>query len=153
MQILNYYEQKNFIDDYRKLESDTTLQNLIAQADARYILYITGEARENYPRFTINDTQLNLLAFQYLNIGYYFFINEEYNDAVKALEKGASILEHTHGGINIETINKHLYCLISALAYYVSFQYSKAFILISKLENNTKISLLISLFLKKTLMY
>lgn len=41
------------------------------------------------------------------------------------------------------------YGLIAALAYYVCFQYSKSFILIKKIENNTIISKLVSLFLKR----
>ena len=52
---------------YQELESDSTLQNLIAQANARYILYNTEESKENFPRYT--DEQLNILAFKYLNIG------------------------------------------------------------------------------------
>ena len=34
---------------YQELESDSTLQNLIAQANARYILYNTEESKENFP--------------------------------------------------------------------------------------------------------
>lgn len=48
---------------YQELESDSTLQNLIAQANARYILYNTEESKENFPRYTIKDEQLNILAF------------------------------------------------------------------------------------------
>ena len=45
---------------YQELESDSTLQNLIAQANARYILYNTEESKENFPRYTIKDEQLNI---------------------------------------------------------------------------------------------
>lgn len=57
---------------YQELESDSTLQNLIAQANARYILYNTEESKENFPRYTIKDEQLNILAFKYL-MHYPFF--------------------------------------------------------------------------------
>ncbi len=136
-------------ESYRILESDSTLQNLIAQANARYILYNTRESEENFPRYTIKDEQLNILAFKYLNIGCNYFENENYTKAARSLEKGASILEHIHGSINIETKNKKLFCLISALSYYVCFQYSKSFILIGKLKSDTVISSLISLFLNR----
>jgi len=136
-------------ESYQALESDSTLQNLIAQANARYILYNTGESRQNFPRYTIKDEQLNILAFKYLNIGCNYFENHDYAKAAHSLEKGASMLEHIHGSINIETKNKKLFCLISALAYYVCFQYSKSFILISKLQSDTVISSLISLFLSR----
>ena len=60
-------------ESYRALESDSTLQNLIAQANARYILYNTRESQQNFPRYTIKDEQLNILAFKYLNIGCNYF--------------------------------------------------------------------------------
>lgn len=136
-------------ESYQALESDSTLQNIIAQANARYILYNTGESQQNFPRYTIKDEQLNILAFKYLNIGCNYFENHNYAKATHSLEKGASILEYIHGSINVETKNKKLFCLISALAYYVCFQYSKSFILISKLQSDTVISLLVSLFLNR----
>ena len=136
-------------ESYRALESDSTLQNLIAQANARYILYNTRESLQNFPSYTIKNEQLNILAFKYLNIGCNYFENRNYTKAAHSLEKGASILEHIHGSINVETKNKKLFCLISALAYYVCFQYSKSFILISKLQSDTVISSLISLFLNR----
>lgn len=135
--------------NYLALESDKALQNLIAQANARYILYNTGESIDNFPRYTIKDEQLNVLAFKYLNIGCNYFENCNFKRAIHSLEKGASIIEYIHGSINVEKKNKNLFCLISALAYYVCFQYSKSFILISKLQSNTVISLLISLFLNR----
>lgn len=134
---------------YWALESDSVLQNLIAQANARYILYNTGESQQNFPQYTIKDEQLNILAFKYLNIGCNYFENHDYTKAVHSLEKGASMLEHIHGAINVETKNKKLFCLISALAYYVCFQYSKSFILIRKLQSDTVISSLVSLFLNR----
>ena len=67
---------------YQELESDSTLQNLIAQANARYILYNTEESKENFPRYTIKDEQLNILAFKYLNIGCNYFSEHNYLKAV-----------------------------------------------------------------------
>ncbi len=134
---------------YESLESDSTLQNLIAQANARYILYNTGEDKKNFPRYTIKDDQLNVLAFKYINIGCNYFDNKVFTKASHAIEKGASILEHVNGSPNIQTKYKNLYGLIAALGYYLSFQYSKSFILIKKLESDTIISSLVSHFLNR----
>jgi len=130
-----------------KVEKDSTLQNLIAQANARYILYNTSESIENFPNYTIKDDKLNLLAFHYLNLGCRFIENEHLKDGVYPLEKGASILENVHGSPEVRTKLGNYYGLVSALSYYVCFQYSKAFILIKKVENDTVISKIISLFL------
>ncbi|SFT71667.1 DEAD/DEAH box helicase [Algoriphagus locisalis] len=132
-----------------RIEKDSTLQNLIAQANARYILYNTSEKVENFPKYTIKDDKLNLLAFHYLNIGCRFIEKENLKDGLYPLEKGASILENVHGSPEVRTKLGNYYGLISALSYYVCFQYSKAFILIKKVENDTIISKIVSLFLAR----
>lgn len=132
-----------------KVEKDSTLQNLIAQANARYILYNTAESLDNFPKYTIKDDKLNLLAFHYLNLGCRFIENEHLKNGIFPLEKGASILENIHGSPEVKTNLGNYYGLISALSYYVCFQYSKAFILIKKIENDTVISKIVSLFLSR----
>ncbi|PKQ45194.1 DEAD/DEAH box helicase [Confluentibacter flavum] len=132
-----------------RIEKDSTLQNLIAQANARYILYNTAESVDNYPKYTIKDDKLNLLAFHYLNLGCRFIENEHLKNGIFPLEKGASILENIHGSPEVKTNLGNYYGLISALSYYVCFQYSKAFILIKKIENDTVISKIVSLFISR----
>jgi replicative superfamily II helicase len=132
-----------------RIEKDSTLQNLIAQANARYILYNTAESKDNFPKYTIKDDKLNLLAFHYLNLGCRFIENEHLKNGIFPLEKGASILENIHGSPEVKTNLGNYYGLISALSYYVCFQYSKAFILIKKIENDTVISKIVSLFLSR----
>jgi len=81
----------------KRLDADATIQNYFAQANARYILLNTEENKENYPPYTINDDQLNLLALQYLHLGCNYAENEALSNASVPLEKGASLLEVIHG--------------------------------------------------------
>src|SRR5690554_7204883 len=90
-------------DKLDRVEKDSTLQNLIAQANARYILYNTSERIENFPKYTIKDDKLNLLAFHYLNLGCRFIENEHIKSGMLPLEKGASILENIHGSPQVVT--------------------------------------------------
>ena len=137
------------IERLERINSDSLVQNLIAQADARYILLNTSESRENFPPYTIDDGSLNILALYYLEIGCSFAENQDLENAREPLEKGASILEHVHGSeINKKELSNY-YTLISALSYYVCFQYSKSFILIKKTQPDTLISKIISLFLQR----
>lgn len=137
------------IERLRKVNDDKVIQGLIAQADARYILFNTSEERENFPAYTINDGNLNILALYYLEIGCSFAENQNFENSREPMERGASILEFIHGSeVNKIGLSSY-YCLISALAYYVSFQYSKSFILIKKIKANTVISNLVSLFLER----
>jgi hypothetical protein len=137
------------IERLRKLNSDELIQGLIAQADARYILFNTSEQRENFPAYTIQDDNLSILALYYLEVGCSFGENQNLELCREPMEKGASILEFIHGSEANKTELSNYYCLVSALAYYVSFQYSKSFILIRKIKTNTVISNLIALFLER----
>ncbi len=132
-----------------KIERDETIQNLIAQANARYILLNTSEDRENFPPYTINDDSLNILALYYLNFGCSFAENENFAEAIEPLEKGASLLEFVHSSDSNKAGTSNYYGLIAALSYYVSFQYSKSFILIKKFRSDSVIAGLIHLFLMR----
>lgn len=133
-----------------KLDNDETIKWYIAQANARYILLNTKEKSDNFPAYSINDDKLILLAFYYLELGCWLL--EEDNNSKKALEsieKWASILEHTYAASQNKSPISKYYLLIAALAYYLCFQYSKAFILIQKIPKETPIAYLIAAFLKK----
>jgi len=135
---------------FKRINGDSLIQNFIAQANARYILFNTSENKENFPPYTIEDENLNILALYYLEIGCSFAENKDLENAREPMERGASILEYIHGSESNKNELSNFYCLISALAYYVSFQYSKSFILIKKTQSDTIIAKLISLFLQRS---
>ncbi len=131
------------------LNEDKYLQDRVAQLNARYILFNTDESRENFPNYSVRDEEMTLLAFQYLTLGCQLADRELIDEASGALERGAQILEYIYGSKNNEVNFRRYYVLISSLAYYSAFQYSKSFILINKAENETTIAGLLSLFLKR----
>jgi hypothetical protein len=143
MNIEQALEQLNIIED------DQYLQNLIAQADARYILLNTSEDKENFPMYTFKDSSLSILALQYLNIGCFLAEGGDFENARLPLEKGAAILEYIHGAVDNRVELSNYYGLVASLSYYISFHYSKSFILISKYTETTYLAKIISLFLKK----
>ena len=65
------------LERLRRINDDSLIQNLIAQANARYILLNTSESHENFPAYTIKDSNLNILSFYYLEIGCSFAENPE----------------------------------------------------------------------------
>jgi len=132
-----------------RLNNDQVVQNLIAQSNARYILLNTSEDKANYPPYTIQDENLNVLAFHYLNLGCCYAENQLLSEAIAPLEKGASILESVHAVQGNRKATSNYYGIIASMSYYVSFQYSKAFILITKFEANTVIGRLIRTFLQR----
>tara|TARA_R110002072_G_scaffold287464_5_gene453181 strand:+ start:18249 stop:21650 length:3402 start_codon:yes stop_codon:yes gene_type:complete len=132
-----------------ELNGDKYLQDRIAQLNARYILFNTNENRDNFPNYSVKDEEMTLLAFQYLNLGCRLVENDDIQIATEPLERGAQILEYIYGSKNNEINYRNYHVLISALAYYSAFQYSKSFILIKKVENGTTIAKLLSLFLSR----
>ncbi|MBC5995107.1 DEAD/DEAH box helicase [Pontibacter cellulosilyticus] len=132
-----------------QIENDRLVQNLIAQANSRYILLNTSENSDNFPPYTISDDGLNMLGFYYLSLGCSLAENNELENASAPLEKGATILEQANNYLASKQLVSNYYGLISALAYYISFQYSKAFILTNKLGSDTIISKFLYLFLRR----
>lgn len=139
------------IELYKKLESDTASQNFFAQANARYILF--GVKESQFPSFRENlNFGSDSLAFSYLSIGCTFYENKKRDiDMRKALEKAATFIEYNHFHEQNRTQFSLYYLLISGLAYYASSQYSKAFVIMKKVDADyqTDISILTSAFLKK----
>ncbi len=137
------------IERLKRVKDDTLLQNYIAQANSRYILFNTSENKANFPNYSIQDSNLSILAFYYLDIGCSFAENQDIENSIEPIEQGASLLEYVHGAEANRQALSNYYSLISALSYYVSFQYSKSFILIKKIETDTIISKLVALFLQR----
>ncbi len=147
---------ENNILRLNEINEDTFLQNFIAQGSSRYVLYNINEPQENFPKYAVNlNSKLNSIALEYLSLGCSLIENKELNNpdyikkAVEAIEKGAEILEGVHVPKQNREAYSLYYILISALAYYSSYQYSKAFILFKKVELELEIGKLVSLFLKK----
>ena len=134
----------------KRYEEDNTIQNYIAQANSRFILYNANEPFENFPKYTSNlDERCLHIAFSYLNLGWYFFIGEDKNKAIYCVEKAAEILEHLYAYIGCRKEYKEFYNLTCALAYYIASQYSKAFIVLKYYSHNTQLAKMLKLFLTR----
>lgn len=139
------------LEIFKKYETDETIQNFIQQANSRYILYKINEPYENFPKYTENlDGRCISIAFTYLSVAnsLYEAGNEVY---VEALEKSGKILEYL---FNYEKCN-HVYKIygriVCGLAYYASKQYSKSFIVLNNIEEESNIANIIKLLLTKNI--
>ena len=141
---------------FKKLERDQLAQNFYARGYARYIYFgVDDQPSENLER-NLNFGSDNL-AFSYLTVGCSLFENNytETKDGKEirrlALEKGAEFIEYNHFYEQNRNDISAYYLLVGALAYYASSQYSKAFVLVKKVNNiyKTDVSALTSKFLKK----
>ncbi|MCB2353138.1 DEAD/DEAH box helicase [Clostridium estertheticum] len=146
---MNTEKISDLFDEYEK---DSTVQNFIAQANSRYILYNVKEPQENFPKYTeeLNE-KCTSIALNYLTYGYTFFIKDMMDRAIYSLEKAATILEHIFCFYGCENTYKTYYSVVCALCYYASSQYSKAFIILKRNDTDTTIASLIKLFLTNNL--
>lgn len=136
----------------REIEGNLTVQNFIAQANSRYILFCVEESSKYFPKYTDGlDERCISIAFSYLEIGISLYYNDHKYESVFPLEKAATILEYiyTYEGCNL--LNIEYGKIACSLAYYAASQYSKSFIILSKIDAGTEIAKLIKLFLSKDL--
>lgn len=137
-----------FFENYEK---DHVIQNLIAQANSRYILYNSLELEENFPKYTSNlDEKCLHISFSYLNFGWNLY-NDYKGKSVYCIEKASEILEHLYAYGNCDKIYKEYYSLICALGYYVSSQYSKSFIVLKNYACKTDLARMIHCFATRNL--
>jgi tetratricopeptide (TPR) repeat protein len=135
---------------YGRMEEDHATKNFIAQANARYILFGVDESIDKFPRFRPNLNEgLDSIAYSYLSVGCYFSEYEEFEKAIEALNKAATVLEYNHLPEQNRTHISPFHILTGALAYYASCQYSKAFILLKKIQYEESIATLLYYFLSK----
>jgi len=133
---------------FAKYEEDKVIQNYIAQANSRFILYNAKEPYDNFPQYTDGlDEKCLHIAFSYLNIGWCFFESKQNDGAVYCIEKAAQIMEHLYAYVDCNKKYKEYYNLTCALAYYVASQYSKSFIVLKFYANEVQLAKMINLFL------
>lgn len=66
---------ENVEERFEKYEKDSIVQNLIAQADSRFILYMAREPTENFPNYSyMLDEKCLHIAFSYLEMGWDFLV-------------------------------------------------------------------------------
>ncbi|PST65028.1 DEAD/DEAH box helicase [Shewanella algae] len=136
---------------FDKLENDGFAQSLIAQSNAKNILLAVKENEANFPKFTDELTErVNGVAFSYLAIGCAISEKSEINDvAIKAFEKAGDIIHHTHSQNTEINEQSSFYLIVSSLSFYLSSQYSKSFVAIRNINDESPIKKLLSNFLKK----
>lgn len=134
---------------YSDIKKDKEFSNYINQAWSKYFLLLTNELDKNSPKYTISNEKISLLAFLYLDVGCNYLENEkDESKGREFLNQGASLIDQTFSPIDHTDIMKYS-LLIGSLSYFISCQYSKAYITMNKIKDLSPISNLVFLFIKK----
>ncbi|NFS11180.1 DEAD/DEAH box helicase [Clostridium botulinum] len=135
---------------FEKYEKDSVIQNYIAQAKSRYILYNANEPEENFPRYTEGlDKKCTHLAFGYIEFGLTFLLNDEKEKSDLCMERAGGVLEHLFAYKKCNKKYKEYFCLVCALTYYSASQYSKSFIVMQEYTCKTPVARMVKAFLTR----
>ena len=140
------------IDDLLRELSQSRVDNLIGQADARRILQEISETSENYPNFDSMLTEkATHISYAFLSCGCSLMENDDSESAagLVIVEKAGKILSdvYQYNSNEIETRDYNL--LIAGMALYAAKQYSRAFIVLNNIDTDFVVGQMVVRFIKK----
>jgi len=126
------------------------LRNLVAQSKAKQVLREVGEISANFPNFDPSlDDRVTFVAYGLLAAGCSLIERGQTSEGHAELHAAADILESAHRTeVAIHPASAH-HCLIGAMAFYACGQYSRAFVLIRRVEEATPSAGIVASFLRK----
>lgn len=126
------------------------LRNLVAQSKAKQVLREVGEISANFPNFDPSlDDRVTFVAYGLLAAGCSLIEWGQTSEGHAELQAAADILESAHRTEVANHQTSVLHCLIGAMAFYACGQYSRAFVLIGKVEEATPSAGIVASFLRK----
>lgn len=142
----------NYISDLLNNLSQSRLDNLVTQADARRILQEVNEIPENYPNFDPALTEkATHIAYTLLSCGCSLVENEDSatSEGLSILERAGKILSDLYKYNYDETESKDYNLLISGMALYAAKQFSRAFIVLNDMDTDFIVGQMVIHFIKK----
>lgn len=126
------------------------IENLFAQAHARHVLHEVKEAPENFPQFAPDlDDRVTFAAYSLLAAGCSLVEQGERLEGNGVLEHAASQLQHIHGPHAAGSLEHSFHLFVAAMAYYAAGHYSRAFVAVRSIEEQTEAAKIIGAFLRK----
>lgn len=142
----------DYISDLLNELSQGRLGNLITQADARRILQEVKEIPENYPDFDpLLTEKATHIAYVLLSCGCSLMEESNSNftttESLSILERAGKLLSDVYKYNDDEFDSKDYNLLISGMALYAAKQYSRAFIVLNKVNLDFIVGQIVSLIL------
>lgn len=128
----------------------TQVATLFAQVHARHVLHEVGETAANFPAFDpILDDKVTVAAYALLAAGCSIIEHGERHEGSAAVERAASLIQYTHGPAAKESRESAFHVLVAAMAFYAAGHYSRAFVTIRTVEEQTPAARVVAAFLRK----
>lgn len=139
--------------------SQSHIENLVTQVDARKILQEVKETTENYPNFDPLLTEKTThIAYAFLSCGCSLIekTNSDSSEGIYLLERAGKILSDAYKYNAHEPENKNNNLLVAGMALYAAKQYSRAFIVLSGIDACFPVGKMVAKFIRmdfKSLLY
>lgn len=126
------------------------LANLFAQAHAKHVLHEVRELPSNFPAFDPNlDDKVTFASYSLLAAGCSLVEQGDRATGAAALEQGASLLHYVHVPLTRDSRESGFHVFVAAMAFYAAGQYSRAFVGIRAVEEQTVAAQIIAALLRK----
>lgn len=126
------------------------IRKFVAQSKAKQVLRDVGEAPSNYPAFEPDlDDRITFIAYGLLAAGCSLIEQQQATEGREELRAAADMLESAHRSEAANRSSSALHCLIAAMAFYSCGQYSRAFVVIRRVEWATAAATIVGTFLRK----
>jgi hypothetical protein len=123
---------------------------LFAQAHAKHVLHEVKEATENFPAFDPNlDDKVTFAVYALLAAGCSVIEQGDRAEGAAAIERAASLLYYIHGPAERDSRESGFHVLVAAMAFYAAGHYSRAFVTVRAIEEQTPAARTIAAFLRK----
>jgi DEAD/DEAH box helicase len=126
------------------------IENLFAQAHAKHVLHEVQEELDNFPAFDPNlDDKVTFAGYSLLAAGCSLIEQGNRAEGAGALERGASLLQYVHGSRAAAERESGFHIFVAAMAFYAAGHYSRAFVTIRSVEEQTPAARIIGAYLRK----
>lgn len=126
------------------------IATLFAQAHAKHVLHEVKEAPGNFPAFDPSlDDKVTFSVYALLAAGCSLSEQGDRAEGASAMERAASLLHYAHGPAARESRESGFHVLVAAMAFYAAGHYSRAFVTIRAIEEQTAAARIIGAFLRK----
>lgn len=126
------------------------IATLFAQGHAKHVLHEVREAPKNFPAFDPNlDDKVTFSAYALLAAGCSLAEQGERIEGADAMECAASLLRYVHGPTANTSRESSFHVLVSSMAFYAASHYSRAFVTIRSIEEQTPAARIVGAFLRK----
>ncbi|MFA6852248.1 MAG: DEAD/DEAH box helicase, partial [Bacilli bacterium] len=126
------------------------IENLFAQAHAKHVLLELGEEPGNFPAFAPKlEDKVTVAAYALLAAGCSIIEQGDRAGGATVVERAASLLLYAHGP-TVQTLRESgFHVLVASMAFYAAGHYSRAFVTIRGVEEQTVAARIVGAFIRK----